>query len=193
MLTACLILLEANADCDLISFPNRQQSCKVVAMLTRAVVKSSWMPCVKMTSFKNSGVLQCLPKPMQPLAMPKSTLFDAALPCSATLHDPTDKVMPTQFIDAERQQTKDCGTGQPAQRGSRKPIPWQRRSPWFDRQWSLDMKKIVKAPATPYFPEGVPFTQIRKFQSFSGRSWKINAGRRRKIRLSLKRGRRKLL
>ncbi|KAF8279643.1 hypothetical protein TcBrA4_0099950 [Trypanosoma cruzi] len=63
----------------------------------------------------------------------------------------------------------------------------------FDRQWSLDLKRAKKGPLTPQFPEGVPFTAIRSFQSFAGKSWKINAGRRRKIRLSLKRGRRKLL
>nr|CCC53978.1 conserved hypothetical protein [Trypanosoma vivax Y486] len=104
-----------------------------------------------------------------------------------------EKQMPTLLLEASPLDVLTCGTGQPAQRGRRKPIVWKRRHPWFDRQWSLDLKRIKKGPSTPQFPEGVPFTQIRAFQSFSGRSWKINAGRRRKIRLSLKRGRRKLL
>ncbi|ORC88446.1 uncharacterized protein TM35_000173180 [Trypanosoma theileri] len=103
------------------------------------------------------------------------------------------KEMPTLLIDTPKIEEMTCGTGQPAQRGRRKPIVWKRRHPWFDRQWSLDLKRAKKGPSTPQFPEGVPFTQIRSFQSFAGRSWKINAGRRRKIRLSLKRGRRKLL
>ncbi|CCW70555.1 unnamed protein product [Phytomonas sp. Hart1] len=101
--------------------------------------------------------------------------------------------LPTFLIDADKPPLLECGTGQPAQRGRRKPLVWKRRHPWFDRQWSLDLKRIKKGPETPHFPEGVPFTPIRAFQSFSGRSWKINAGRRRKIRLSLKRGRKKLL
>ncbi|RHW68337.1 hypothetical protein DPX39_110115800 [Trypanosoma brucei equiperdum] len=104
-----------------------------------------------------------------------------------------EKRMPTLLIDAPKPEALSCGTGQPAQRGRRKPLVWKRRHPWFDRQWSLDLKRVKKGPLTPQFPEGVPFTQIRSFQSFAGRSWKINAGRRRKIRLSLKRGRRKLL
>lgn len=103
------------------------------------------------------------------------------------------KSFPTPWIDPERLLDHSCGTGQPAQRGRRKPLVWKRRKPWFDHQWTLDLKRVKKGPETPYFPEGVPFTQIRSFQSFSGRSWKTNAGRRRKIRLSLKRGRRKLL
>ncbi|RNF05651.1 hypothetical protein TraAM80_04484 [Trypanosoma rangeli] len=101
--------------------------------------------------------------------------------------------MPTLLIDIPKVEKLTCGTGQPAQRGRRKPLVWKRRHPWFDRQWSLDLKRAKKGPATPQYPDGVPFTQIRAFQSFAGRSWKINAGRRRKIRLSLKRGRRKLL
>ncbi|EPY39030.1 hypothetical protein AGDE_04899 [Angomonas deanei] len=104
-----------------------------------------------------------------------------------------DRKMPTPLLIAEKLDNLSCGTGQPAQRGRRKPLVWKRRKPWFDHQWSLDLKRVKKGPETPYFPEGVPFTQIRAFQSFAGRSWKINAGRRRKIRLSLKRGRRKLL
>lgn len=103
------------------------------------------------------------------------------------------KTMPTLLIDNEVLQNLTCGTGQPAQRGRRKPLVWKRRQPWFDHQWSLDLKRVKKGPETPHFPDGVPFTQIRAFQSYAGRSWKINAGRRRKIRLSLKRGRRKLL
>lgn len=103
------------------------------------------------------------------------------------------KSMPTPLIDVEKLQKVDCGTGQPAQRGRRKPLVWKRRKPWFDHQWSLDLNRVRKGPETPHFPDGVPFTQIRAFQSFAGRSWQINAGRRRKIRLSLKRGRRKLL
>lgn len=103
------------------------------------------------------------------------------------------KSLPTPWIDEEKLMEHNCGTGQPAQRGRRKPLVWKRRKPWFDHQWTLDLKRAKKGPETPYFPEGVPFTQIRSFQSFSGRSWKTNAGRRRKIRLSLKRGRRKLL
>jgi hypothetical protein len=105
----------------------------------------------------------------------------------------TDKVMPTPFIDSEQQKSKDCGTGSPQQRGHRKPMVWRRRKPWFDRQWTLDLLRQSKGPATPTFPEGTPFSLIRKFQSFAGRSWGINSGRRRKIRRSLKRGRRKLL
>ncbi|EPY30691.1 hypothetical protein STCU_03941 [Strigomonas culicis] len=104
-----------------------------------------------------------------------------------------DKKMPTQLLDAEQLESLSCGTGQPAQRGHRRPLVWKRRQPWFDHQWTLDLKRVKKGPETPHFPEGVPFTQIRAFQSFSGPSFKINAGRRRKIRLSLKRGRRKLL
>eukprot|EP00796_Vickermania_ingenoplastis_P013352 gene13352-9184_t len=104
-----------------------------------------------------------------------------------------DLKMPTPLIDPERLERLGCGTGQPAQRGRRKPLVWKRRKPWFDHQWSLDLQRERKGPSTPHFPDGVPFTQIRSFQSFAGRSWKLNAGRRRKIRLSLKRGRRKLL
>ncbi|EAN89822.1 hypothetical protein TcYC6_0054040 [Trypanosoma cruzi] len=104
-----------------------------------------------------------------------------------------EKRMPTLLIDVPKVENLTCGTGQPAQRGRRKPLVWKRRHPWFDRQWSLDLKRAKKGPLTPQFPEGVPFTAIRSFQSFAGKSWKINAGRRRKIRLSLKRGRRKLL
>jgi hypothetical protein len=107
--------------------------------------------------------------------------------------DTADKVMPTLIMEPELLERVDCGTGQPAQRGRRKPLVWKRRHPWFDRQWTLDMKRRSKGPPTPYFPEGVPFTPIRKLQSFAGRSFKVNAGRRRKVRLSLKRGRRKLL
>lgn len=101
--------------------------------------------------------------------------------------------MPTLLIDPEQLQKLQCGTGQPAQRGRRKPLVWKRRDPWFHHQWSLDLNRVRKGPETPLFPDGVPFSQIRSFQSFSGRAWKVNAGRRRKIRLSLKRGRRKLL
>lgn len=118
--------------------------------------------------------------------------FQAASPVEPVLPS-MKKSMPTLLLDGEKLDSLSCGTGQPAQRGRRKPLVWKRRHPWFDRQWSLDLKRMKKGPETPYFPDGVPFTQIRAFQSFSGRSWKINAGRRRKIRLSLKRGRRKLL
>jgi hypothetical protein len=81
------------------------------------------------------------------------------------------------------------GGGGPQQRGCRKPNVWQRRKPWFTRQHSLDLKKQRQGPETPHFPEGTPFTMIRKFKSFAGRGYKVNLGRRKKIRHSLKRGR----
>ena len=101
--------------------------------------------------------------------------------------------MPTPLIGEEAIEDKNVGSGAPPQRGHRKPLVWKRRNPWFTRQWSLDLKRVKKGPETPTFEHGVPFTLIRKFRSFAGRSFKVNAGRRRKIRLSLKRGRRKLL
>lgn len=145
-------------------------------MLVRSITKCV-LPVIKATSFACSGVFE---RPLVPIAR------ESILPSST-------KSMPTPLLDPERLQELGCGTGQPAQRGRRKPLVWRRRKPWFDHQWSLDLKRIKKGPETPHFPEGVPFTQIRAFQSFAGRAWKINAGRRRKIRLSLKRGRRKLL
>lgn len=136
---------------------------------------------VRMTMFNGVGVRNSL------------TALPSAKPVAFAAIRMPEKVMPTPFVDSEQQADKSCGTGQPAQRGRRKPITWKRRFPWFDRQWSLDMKRVTKAPPTPTFPDGVPFKPIRKLQSFSGRSFQVNAGRRRKIRLSLKRGRRKLL
>lgn len=135
------------------------------------------MPVVKATSYSCSPLFERGNVPVVPTSI---------LP-------PNNKSMPTPLLDPERLQELSCGTGQPAQRGRRKPLVWKRRKPWFHHQWSLDLQRVKKGPETPHFPEGVPFTQIRAFQSFAGRAWKINAGRRRKIRLSLKRGRRKLL
>ena len=148
--------------------------------MLRKVVRTVNLVGVRMTMFNGIGTAQCLKA-----SSAKPVAFAATLM--------PEKVMPTPFVDTEQQADKNCGTGQPAQRGRRKPITWKRRFPWFDRQWTLDMKRVTKAPATPTFPNGVPFKPIRKLQSFSGRSFQVNAGRRRKIRLSLKRGRRKLL
>ncbi|KAG5494591.1 hypothetical protein JIQ42_02204 [Leishmania sp. Namibia] len=145
-------------------------------MLVRRVTKCV-VPLIKATTYTCSYIFEYPPTPVRPTSV---------LP----LHN---KCMPTPLLDPERLQEIGCGTGQPAQRGRRKPLVWKRRKPWFDHQWSLDLKRIKKGPETSHFPDGVPFTQIRAFQSFAGRAWKINAGRRRKIRLSLKRGRRKLL
>lgn len=140
--------------------------------------------------------MRCL-LPTTAVATSYGRLFKPALIASTRPSEPVPFVgelrMPTILIDAEQLSPLECGTGQPAQRGRRKPIVWKRRRPWFDHQWSLDLQRVKKGPETPHYPDGVPFTQIRSFQSFSGRSWKVNAGRRRKIRLSLKRGRRKLL
>lgn len=147
-------------------------------MLPRSAVKCL-LPVVSITSVK---VLRTPFTYVSPPLKPQ-----AIVPLLEQLH------VPTPFLDAEKLDEYSCGTGQPAQRGRRKPLVWKRRKPWFDHQWSLDLNRVTKGPQTPYFPDGVPFTQIRSFQAFSGRSWKINAGRRRKIRLSLKRGRRKLL
>lgn len=155
-------------------------------MLPRGLVKSSWVPTIRMTSFFRSGVVAAgVAAPAKPIPSP---IF-----LQGAGFDPADKVMPTPLIGVERQEDKNCGTGQPAQRGHRKGNVWQRRHPWFSRQWTLDMKRVTKGPSTPFFPEGVPFEPIRKLKSFAGRSFRINAGRRRKVRLSLKRGRRKLL
>ncbi|CAJ1011174.1 hypothetical protein Q4I28_006487 [Leishmania naiffi] len=145
-------------------------------MLVRSITKCV-VPFIKATCYTCSYVFEHPPTAVGPTSI---------LP----LHN---KSMPTPLLNPERLQEISCGTGQPAQRGRRKPLVWKRRKPWFDHQWSLDLQRIKKGPETPHFPDGVPFTQIRAFQSFAGRSWKINAGRRRKIRLSLKRGRRKLL
>lgn len=106
--------------------------------------------------------------------------------------DPADKVMPTPLLDPKPQEEKSMGTGHPQQRGKRKVIQWLRRKPWFHRQWSLDLARVSKGPSTPTFPNGVPFTKIRKFVAFSGPGFGINVGHRRKHRLSLKRGRRRL-
>jgi hypothetical protein len=168
-------------------------------MLSRVAVRS-WVPRIRMTAFNGVGVIQVgvpaqLPR-AHPLPLPRPTLSRPTPPPPAAppvMQDPADKVMPTPFVDAEQQQSKDCGTGQPAQRGRRKPLVWKRRTMWFDRQWTLDMKRVYKAPATPTFPNGTPFKQIRGLRSFAGRGFKINSGRRRKHRMSLKRGRRKLL
>ena len=81
------------------------------------------------------------------------------------------------------------GGGGPQQRGKRKPNVWMRRKPWFSRQLSLDLKRVKKGPETPHFPDGTPYTLIRKFRSFAGRGYKVNLGRRKKVRHSLKRGR----
>lgn len=142
-------------------------------MLSKRIARCC-LPVVKGTIFSS-------PAPMMPPVRALPTVL------------PSMREMPTMLLDAEKLQQLNCGTGQPAQRGRRKPLVWKRRKPWFDHQWSLDLKRVKKGPETPHFPDGVPFTQVRAFQSFAGRSWKINAGRRRKIRLSLKRGRRKLL
>ncbi|CUG80406.1 Hypothetical protein, putative [Bodo saltans] len=181
-------------------------------MLPKNIVKSFWRPTVKCTAFvappaaviaTPTASSRTQPTLHSSMRQQTTSATGSASPSTIPLvplarggyfaQDPADKVMPTQFIIPEVQEKVDCGTGQPAQRGSRKPVVWMRRKPWFDRQWSLDMKRTTKGPATPFFPEGVPFTPIRKLQSFAGRSFKVNAGRRRKIRLSLKRGRRKLL
>lgn len=144
-------------------------------MLTRGVFKCV-LPVIKATTFTSSRTT------------PVATAW-----ATGTILPSFNKTMPVVLLDAELLDDISCGTGQPAQRGRRKPLVWKRRHPWFNRQWSLDLKRMTKGPETPHFPDGVPFTQVRAFQSFAGRSWKINAGRRRKIRLSLKRGRRKLL
>lgn len=149
-------------------------------MLSRALTKT-WVPLFKATSFQG----------MTKYTMPSSIALQGDRVPRA--HVELDKVMPTQMIREEIQDEISLGTGHPAQRGHRKPLVWKRRNPWFTKQWTLDLKRVKKGPETPHFPEGVPFTMIRKFKSFSGRGWKVNAGRRRKIRLSLKRGRRKLL
>ncbi|KPA84555.1 hypothetical protein ABB37_01090 [Leptomonas pyrrhocoris] len=145
-------------------------------MLVRSITRCI-LPVVKATSYSCSPHFERSNVPVVPTSI---------LP-------PNNKSMPTSLLDPERLGELGCGTGQPAQRGRRKPLVWKRRKPWFDHQWSLDLQRVKKGPETPHFPDGVPFTQIRAFQSFAGRAWKINAGRRRKIRLSLKRGRRKLL
>lgn len=147
-------------------------------MLLRSITRCV-LPVVKATGYSCSYFFDHNNSPM---LAPVQTILPS-----------TVKKMPTPLLDPERLQDFNCGTGQPAQRGRRKPLVWKRRKPWFDHQWSLDLQRVKKGPETPHFPDGVPFTQIRSFQSFAGRSWKINAGRRRKIRLSLKRGRRKLL
>ncbi|KAL7699926.1 hypothetical protein N2W54_005126 [Lotmaria passim] len=148
-------------------------------MLVRNITRCI-LPVVKATSYTCSPLFERGGVPVVP-AVPVPIL------------PPANKSMPTPLLDPERLAEISCGTGQPAQRGRRKPLVWKRRQPWFDHQWSLDLQRVKKGPETPHFPDGVPFTQIRAFQSFAGRAWKINAGRRRKIRLSLKRGRRKLL
>lgn len=148
-------------------------------MLRKALGRVN-LPGVRMTMFNCVGTTASAGTAKKPVAFLGASLMP-------------EKIMPTPLVEPERQLDKSCGTGQPAQRGRRKPITWKRRFPWFDRQWTLDMKRVTKAPPTPTFPNGVPFKPIRKLQSFSGRSFQVNAGRRRKIRLSLKRGRRKLL
>ena len=83
------------------------------------------------------------------------------------------------------------GSGNPPQRGSRKPGRWSRRLSPFYRQWSLDLLRKRKGPATPAFPDGAPFTLIRKFKWAAGRAYRVNTGRRFKLYMSLKRGSRK--
>ena len=101
------------------------------------------------------------------------------------------KSLPTPLLDAERLDDTSCGTGAPPQRGNKKPIRWNRRSVPFYRQRPLDLLRLRKGPETPAFPDGVPFTMIRRFKWASGRAWKVNTGRRFKLYLSLKRGSRK--
>jgi hypothetical protein len=146
-------------------------------MLSR-VLSRTWVPAVKATCFKAT-------QPPKPKLTATPMLFRA--------HVEPSKVMPTPLVGEEPVEDKAVGTGAPPQRGRHKPLVWKRRNPWFTRQWTLDLHRVKKGPETPTFEHGVPFTLIRTFRSFAGRSFKVNAGRRRKIRLSLKRGRRKLL
>ena len=69
---------------------------------------------------------------------------------------------------------------------SRKPIVWLRRKPWFSRKWSIEASIPRKGPPTRTFPDGIPIVRIRKFKDFSGRAWKINTGRRKRVRIRRK-------
>jgi hypothetical protein len=155
----------------------RKKESKKERMLSRALSKT-WVPAVKATCFKST-------LPAGKMIMPSHSLF--------TAHVEPAKVMPNPLIGEEAVEDKAVGTGAPPQRGHHKPLVWKRRCPWFTRQWTLDLHRVKKGPETPTFENGVPFTLIRTFRPFAGRSFRVNAGRRRKIRLSLKRGRRKLL
>ncbi len=151
-----------------------------IRMLGR-VLSRTWVPAVKATMFKST--------PSSEIKILKASV----IPFQFRAHVELSKVMPTPLVGEEVVENKTIGSGSPPQRGHHKPLVWKRRCPWFSRQWTLDLHRVKKGPTTPTFENGVPFTLIRTVRPFAGRSFRVNAGRRRKIRLSLKRGRRKLL
>ena len=68
------------------------------------------------------------------------------------------------------------------QTASRKRIVWMRRNAWFHHEWALDAAIPRRGLPTRTFPNGVPMTRIRKFTEFAGRAWKVNTGRRRRMK-----------
>ena len=119
------------------------------------------------------------------LALPFRMAAPAPLPVMPAID------MPTPQLDEILTEDKSMGTGVPRNPGRRKPIVWRRKNQVFRRQFSLDLRRQTKGPSTPAFPDGVPFTMIRRFIQFSP-GFHVKTGLRRKVRNSLKRGRRRL-
>jgi hypothetical protein len=141
----------------------------------------SWLPRQMALNIGRSGVNNANPYRLVLLATPAATARPK--PLTPPPIAPT-KDLPTQFISVEQVLEKDAGNGHPIFSQKKKRNVWQRRCPWFTRQYSLDLAREVPGATTPAFPDGVEFDKIRKFQQFAGRAWKVNGGRRKKIKTS---------
>ena len=155
-------------------------------MLNRACVVAS-LRGVRATSF---GVPLSQQGPKAP-QMCLASIMPLRMAAPAPLPIHLEKVMPTPQLDESPTEDKSMGTGVPRNPGRRKPIVWSRKNQVFRRQFTLNLLRQTKGPSTPTFKDGVPFTMIRRFVQFSP-GFHVKTGLRRKVRNSLKRGRRRL-
>jgi hypothetical protein len=79
-------------------------------------------------------------------------------------------------------------SGNPKSKGSRVTCGLQKRKAVIVHQGRLERDRTILQPSTPLFPDGVPFTPIRKFQMFMGAKEGSTRNRKRYPH-SIKRGR----
>ena len=156
-------------------------------MLSRVCVVAS-LRGVRATSF-GVPLSQQGPKAPQMCLAALMPIRLAAAPAPLPVHQ--EIFMPTPQLDETPAEDKSMGTGVPRNPGRRKPQVWNRKNQVFRRQYTLNLLRQSKGPSTPTFKDGVPFKMIRRFIQFSP-GFHVKTGLRRKVRNSLKRGRRRL-